>query len=168
MHIETKRLSIVPFTLDMAKDVHLNSLDPDTRRFLPDEVFETVEEAAETLSFLMSVYENGDGPLVYPFLLKDGSNAGYVQAVPVDNGEWEIGYHTGKHYTGHGYATEAIKAFLPVIMDHLQIDHIYGVCLADNAASVRVLEKCGFERIFDGISNYQDKNTHVVKYLFTR
>ena len=48
MRIETERLIITELSMDMAKDLHLNSLDEDNRRFVPDEVFETVEEAAET------------------------------------------------------------------------------------------------------------------------
>ena len=47
MRIETARLLITEFTMDMAQAVHLNSLDEDNRRFVPDEVFETVEAAAE-------------------------------------------------------------------------------------------------------------------------
>ena len=45
MRLETERLVITEFATDMAKAVHENSLDEDTRRFLPDEVFETVEDA---------------------------------------------------------------------------------------------------------------------------
>ena len=73
MKIETERLIITEFTMDMAPAVHLNSLDEDNRRFVPDEVFETLEEAEDTVGFLMSVYETGDGPLVYPVLLKNGA-----------------------------------------------------------------------------------------------
>ena len=43
MKIQTERLTITEFDLSMAESVHLNSLDEDNRRFLPDEVFETVE-----------------------------------------------------------------------------------------------------------------------------
>ena len=115
MLIHTERLTVTEFTADMALAVHLNSLDEDNRRFVPDEVFETVEEAADTIDFLMGVYEHGDGPLVYPVLLTDGTNIGYVQAVPLEDGIWEIGYHIGAKYTCRGYATEAVKAFLPVM-----------------------------------------------------
>ena len=55
MKIETERLIITEFTMDMAEAVHLNSLDEDNRRFVPDEVFETAEEAADTVGFLMGV-----------------------------------------------------------------------------------------------------------------
>ena len=44
MRIETKRLLITEFDMSMAETVHKNSLDEDNRRFVPDEVFETVNE----------------------------------------------------------------------------------------------------------------------------
>ena len=47
MRIETERLIITEMTMDMAMDVHKNSLDEDTRRFVPDEVFETLDDAKE-------------------------------------------------------------------------------------------------------------------------
>ena len=52
MRIETKRTIITEFDLSMAESVHKNSLDEDNRRFVPDEVFETVEDAKETIEFL--------------------------------------------------------------------------------------------------------------------
>lgn len=166
MRIETERLIITEFTMDMAEAVHVNSLDEDNRRFVPDEVFETVEEAADTVGFLMGVYENGDGPLVYPVLLKDETYIGYVQAVPFDDGTWEVGYHIGVNYTRRGYATEAVKAFLPVIMPRLGLTWIKGICLADNKASVKVMERCGFQPEFDGIGPYQGEERHIRKFKF--
>ena len=167
MRIETERLIITEFTMDMAEAVHLNSLDEDNRRFVPDEVFETVEEAAETVEFLMGVYENGDGPLVYPALLKDGTYIGYVQAVPFDDGTWEVGYHIGGNYTKKGYATEAVKAFLPVILPRLGIETIAGICLAENQASVKVMERCGFIKDFEGIGPYQGAQRPICKYHYS-
>jgi RimJ/RimL family protein N-acetyltransferase len=166
MYIETKRLIITHFTMDMAEAVHLNSLDADNRRFMPDEVFETVEDAADTLGFLMSVYESGDGPLVYPVLLKDGTYVGYVQAVPFDDGTWEIGYHIGGNYTKQGYATEAVKAFLPVILPQLGIERIAGICRAENKASVKVLERSGFAKEYEGPGQYQGQEQIICKYSY--
>ena len=166
MRIETQRLVITRFTMDMAEAVHLNSLDEDNRRFVPDEVFETVEEAADTVECLMGVYENGDGPLVYPVLLKDGTYIGYVQAVPFDDGTWEIGYHIGENYTRKGYATEAVQAFLPVIMPKLGLERIKGICLADNKASVKVMERCGFVKEFEGVGPYQGAERPICRYYY--
>lgn len=166
MNIKTERLYITNFTADMAESVHKNSLDEDNRRFVPDEVFETVEDAKETIEFLMSVYENGDGPLVYPVLLNDGTNIGYVQAVPLENNEWEIGYHIGKDYTKKGYATEAVKAFLPVIMTKLSITKMTGICLSENKGSVKVMEKSGFVKDFEGLGNYQGEQKNICKFTY--
>lgn len=166
MKIETERLIITKFTMDMAEAVHLNSLDEDNRRFVPDEVFETVEEAADTVGFLMGVYESGDGPLVYPVLQKDGTYVGYVQAVPFEDGTWELGYHIGFAYTRQGYATEAAKAFLPVIMPKLGLKRIKGICLADNKASVKVMERCGFVKEYEGPGPYQGQERMICRYWF--
>ena len=166
MRIETERLIITQFTMVMAQAVHLQSLDEDNRRFVPDEVFETMEDAADTVGFLMGVYENGDGPLVYPVLLKDGTYIGYVQAVPFDDGTWEIGYHIGADYTKKGYATEAVKAFLPVILPKLGLSRIKGICLADNKASVKVMERCAFTKEFEGEGPYQGNQRRICRYYF--
>lgn len=168
MYIETERLIITEFEPSMAEAVHLNSLDEDNRRFVPDEVFETVEEAAETIKFLMECYKTLQGPLVYPILCKDSTNIGYVQAVPMDGGVWEIGYHIAVAHTKKGFATEAVRAFLPVIMDKLSLQTMLGVCLADNAASVKVMERCGFKKFFEGVGNYQGADRNICKFLYTK
>lgn len=165
MRIETERLIITEFDLSMAEDVHKNSLDEDNRRFVPDEVFETVEDAKETIEFLMGCYETGDGPLVYPTLLKDGTNIGYVQLVPIDEG-FEVGYHIAKEYTGNGYATEALKALLEYMAKVKKLDSIYGICLSENVASKKVMEKCGFTKEFEGTGDYQGNKCKIAKYVF--
>lgn len=166
MRLETDRLIITEFDLTMAESVHKNSLDDDNRRFSPDEVFETIEDAGETIEFLMSVYKSGKGPLVYPVLLKDGTNIGYVQLVPLKEG-FEVGYHIAKDYTQKGYATEALKAFLEYIMPHKGVEQVYGICVSENIASRKVLEKCGFQKEYEGAGKYQGKNRPIVKYIFT-
>ena len=169
MNIETERLVITEFSPEMARAVHENSLDEDTRRFVPDEVFETEEEAAETIRFLMSQYGRTEGPLVYPVLTREGGeNVGYVQLVPLGDGRWEIGYHIGKRYTGRGYATEAVRAFLPAAADMAGVGEIQGVCLKDNAASRRVLRKCGFEKSFEGLDEYQGEKREIFRGVWRK
>lgn len=167
MNIQTERLIITEFTMDMCHAVHENSLDEDNRRFVPDEVFETPEEAADTVSFLMGCYSSGEGPLVYPVLLRNGTYIGYVQAIPLDEGDWEIGFHIGSRYTRNGYCTEAVKAFLPVIMPKLGISRILGICLLENKASVKVLERCGFEKEFEGVGSYQGEQRTILRSVYS-
>ena len=165
--IETNRLIIKEFTLDMAFDVHLNSLDQDNRRFVPDEVFETVDDAKETITFLINQYDSCDGPFVYPVFIKDEmKNIGYVQMIKLDSNEYEIGYHIAKKYTGNGYAKEAVKAFLPVISKKLGINEVLGVCLSENVASYHVLLKCGFKKIYEGLGDYQGEKRNIFKSVW--
>lgn len=165
--IETERLIITEFTMDMAQVVQENSVDEDNRRFVPDEVWETIEEAEETLRFLISQYGTVGGPLVYPIIVKKTEdNIGYVELCPIKNDKWEIGYHIAKKYTGNGYATEAVKAFLPVIARQVNIREIYGISLAENKASIAVMRKCGFRNVFIGIGLYQDTEREIVKNVW--
>lgn len=165
--LETDRLNVTEMTMDMAMDVHQNSLDEDVRKFVPDEVFETLEDAKETIEFLMSQYGKMEGPQVYALITKDeGKNIGYVQFVPVDDGKWEIGYHVAKAYTGKGYATEAVSAFLPVMAKRAGVTEVYGIRLLENKASGRVLEKCGFETFFTGMDKYHEGIYEIAKSVW--
>ena len=165
MYIETERMTITQFDETMIEQVHLNSLDEANRRFVPDEVFETVEKAREVVEWLMSAYEGDEGPFVYPMILNSGENIGYVQAVPFRDG-FEIGYHVAGDFAGKGYATEAVSAFLPVIMDKLGIDRIWGDACAENGASRRVLEKCGFVLEYEGMGEYQGTERPIALYSY--
>ena len=117
-----------------------------------------------TPDMAQAVHENSLD--IYPVLLKDSTNIGYVQAVPLDDGVWEIGFHIGILYTKKGYATEAVKAFLPVIMKRLGIDTISGICLSENIASRKVMEKSGFVLDFEGEGDYQGENRNICRYHF--
>ena len=167
MWIETERLIISAFDTGMAESVQMNSLDEDNRRFVPDEVFETLGEATEALDYLIGRYKSESGPFVYPVLLKDETVIGHVQAVQLGD-EWEIGYHIVEKYTGRGYATEAVRAFLPVIMKQLDISVIYGISHAGNTASQKVLEKCEFVLEFSGPDHYQGSVTEICRYRYDR
>ena len=169
MKIETERLEITELTPDMARDIHEGSLDAETARFVPDEVFASAEEARKAVVMLTAHYTTLDGPLVYAVVEKEsGCFTGYVQLVPMKGGAWEIGYHISEKYRGRGFAAEAVRAFLPVMAETLGIRKVYGVCLKENAASCRVLEKCGFERRFAGRGEYQGKIREIAEYIWKK
>lgn len=165
MIIDTERLVIAELRADMAEDIQRNSQDEDNRRFVPDEVFDTLEETQEVVAFLMQAGKGAEGPFLYPVLLKDGTNIGYVQACMAEHG-WEVGYHIAKAYTGKGYATEALRAFLPFIVDKLKVSSIDGIVLEENIASCKVLEKCGFVLAFEGEALYQGQPRALRRYVW--
>lgn len=149
----------------MYEDVYLNSQDEDNRRFVPDEVFDSLEETKEVVNHIIASYDSVDGPFIYAVIRKkDNANIGYVQLVKIEEG-WEIGYHIAKRYTGHGYATEAVKLFLDYIKGNMDIKQVYGIALFENKASRRVLEKCGFELIYEGNGIYQGSERKIIRTI---
>ena len=163
--IGNKVLSIRYMDETMYRDVWQNSLDENNRRFVPDEVFETLEDTKEVVDQIINCYQSKDGPFIYAvFRKEDEKNIGYVQLVKIDIG-WEIGYHIAKAYNGFGYATESVRLFLDYLKQNHVLKEIYGIALADNKASIRVLEKNGFEFLFKGIDNYQGSPRKIVRYI---
>jgi RimJ/RimL family protein N-acetyltransferase len=56
----------------------------------------------------------------------------------------EVGYFTVQPLIGKGYATEAARATVQFAFEHLGVGRIELQCRAENLASQRVAEKCGF------------------------
>lgn len=74
----------------------------------------------------------------------DGEVAGYVASWQLAEGPREVGYCLGRAYWGKGIATQALRTFLS---QHEARRPLAAVVSADNVASRRVLEKCGFEAV---------------------
>ncbi|MDZ8225034.1 GNAT family N-acetyltransferase [Nostoc sp. ChiVER01] len=60
--------------------------------------------------------------------------------------EANIGYELNTQYWGQGYATEAAQAILKFGFEKLRMHRIWSCCVAQNVASVKVLEKIGMRR----------------------
>lgn len=63
---------------------------------------------------------------------------------PDASGAVEIGYGVDAPYRNHGYMTEALLAVSAWAKEQNGVRVVTAVCDRDNAASVRVLEKCDF------------------------
>jgi RimJ/RimL family protein N-acetyltransferase len=73
-------------------------------------------------------------------IVVDGQVAGSVSSYMGDVG-LEVTYWLGRDFWGRGIATTALAKFLT---RHQTQRPLYARAAADNAASIRVLEKCGF------------------------
>ena len=61
-----------------------------------------------------------------------------------ENGIVEIGYGILEAYQGQGYATEVVRAACRWAFGHTEVKSLEAETNVENAASQRVLEKCGF------------------------
>jgi RimJ/RimL family protein N-acetyltransferase len=75
-------------------------------------------------------------------ILFDGQVAGNIVSW-VQDGEQEVGYWIGREFWGKGIATKALETLLSVVT----VCPLYAHVVRHNAASIRVLEKCGFTRV---------------------
>jgi ribosomal-protein-alanine N-acetyltransferase len=57
-----------------------------------------------------------------------------------------LGYWMGLPFHNRGYMTEAVDTVLPFVFGTLWLHRVEAACLPSNQSSIRVLEKCGFER----------------------
>ncbi len=55
-----------------------------------------------------------------------------------------LGAVLNRHEAGHGYMTEAMKALQRIAFEDLKLHRLHAVCDVENAAVIRVLEKCGY------------------------
>lgn len=92
---------------------------------------------------------SGEGPPCNFAIEVDGRVAGgigYSRGSDVERYSAEIGYWLGRAHWGRGIATDAVRVVVRHLFDEMNLLRLYAVPLADNAASIRVLEKAEFVR----------------------
>lgn len=79
---------------------------------------------------------------------KDQRFVAQVYVEPVNWGlpEFQIGFFVDKEHEGQGYVTEAIRATLEFVFNHLKAQRVSAECDETNIRSIRVLERCGMIR----------------------
>ncbi len=83
----------------------------------------------------------GDGTDTAKTIVYGGRVAGHVLSfVAPWSGQREVSYWVGRDHWGRGVATKALSAFVGGLAGR----PLYARAAADNMASIRVLEKCGF------------------------
>ncbi|MCP8897151.1 GNAT family N-acetyltransferase [Shinella daejeonensis] len=76
--------------------------------------------------------------------LLGGITIGYIRRGAAQCGM--IGYWMGERHAGQGHMFSALNLVIPHIFSRLQLHRIEAACIPDNARSIRLLEKAGFQR----------------------
>ena len=113
--------------------------------------------AAQSIDVLKAAYtEMLDGCLAHPdqwewyaiwmIERKDGTHIGELCFKGIEeSGFAEIGYGIAENFRGCGYATEAVTAAVSWALQQNRINCVTAEVDKNNIASIRVLEKSGFE-----------------------
>lgn len=114
-HLETDAIVIRSSSSADVPTVFRLSREKSLGKWIPDQVYEDENEAAEVIDFLKSQYEPSPDPVHRPFVLgialkENGELIRHVGLRPLTDGEIEIGYAIAEDYIGRGYATQAVAA----------------------------------------------------------
>lgn len=120
--------------------VWIDSLDPATRAEISPDWVARISSSAEP------------DPWVHGFVMVDRDNGEPVgscafKGPPDDEGMVEIGYGVDEAHRGRGYATESALAMARFALGQDAVRVVRAHTRLDGVASMRVLEKCGFERV---------------------
>lgn len=158
MRLETKRLIIRPYIEDDLMECFQLMQDKELFKYKDMDVM-TFDEYRRLFGWLMDSYNKGfDENFAYSFnivLKETNAHIGWVGLgpLPTDASKKEIFWLIGIEYQGRGYATEASKAILEYGFNTVNLNEIFSVCMKDNMASRRVMEKIGlkFRHIQEGL-----------------
>ena len=145
---ETEHLKIRKFEIEDAKCLYENHLEEEVKMWIPNESYVDMEETKGAIKFYVDCVNGKHLPYVLAVELKEtGELIGDtgVNVVEGNPDEVEIGYGICKKYSRNGYATELLKAMTEFIKRTFGINILYGRVMRGNNASVRVLEKNGYE-----------------------
>lgn len=147
MQIITEHLIIRSFDPDDAERLYANHLEEEVKKWIPNESYADISEAAGAIEFFSSCVEGDHLPYVLAVESKDThaliGDVG-INEVEGRSGEVEIGFTVCKAYSGKGLATELVRAMTEFSMEKFGSSVIYGRVLHGNDASVRVLQKNGY------------------------
>ena len=145
---ETERLIVRRFKAEDAKQLYVNHMDEEVRKWFPNECYADLEEAQDAIRFYADRVDHGKLPYVLGVELKEtGELIGDTGISEVEGkpGETEVGYCIGQKYREKGYATELLRALSGFVVSRFGISVIWGRVVYGNEASVKVLEKNGYQ-----------------------
>jgi [ribosomal protein S5]-alanine N-acetyltransferase len=146
MKLETERLIIRPVTPEDTADYFEIFGNPHIARYDDFPLTMNVEDAKNDIIRILSNYQSQTGDQEYAVQLRESGKVIGVLAYRIKESFAYIGYHFNESYHGHGFATEAMFAFLPWLIEN----EPYGIHAAvdpKNQPSIKVLDKLGFRYI---------------------
>jgi ribosomal-protein-alanine N-acetyltransferase len=146
--LETERLLLRPLTNVDLEFVFQHFSDPDVNRYLLDEEPITMREQAQDIIDFYALPEGKPYKrwvIVNKTDLRAMGTCGYHQWQKVHH-RAEIGYDLEKASWKQGIMTEALQAMLQYGFEHMALNRIEALVYLENDASVRLLERLGFQK----------------------
>ncbi len=143
--LETDRLILRKMTPDDAGAVFAYASDPEVTRYVVWDTHRSIQDSRAFLELAVQKYKSGGEPdwgIVYKGDHRFVGTCGFV-GWDVDHARAEIGYVLSREYWGRGLMPEALRAMIAFGFERMGLNRIEARCIAENAASARVMEKVG-------------------------
>ncbi|MFP9099132.1 GNAT family N-acetyltransferase [Flavobacterium sp. RHBU_24] len=161
MNLESSRLYYRELQQSDAEAMFAMECIPEVHRYLYDEIATDIQETHDVITYIRSQYtEEGIGRMAT--FLKDTDEfigwTGLKLESSADSSKkfYDVGYQLLPKFWGRGYATEATLFFLDYAFNTLQAHEVNAYAHTTNAASIRVLEKCGLHPVQQFASDGRD------------
>ena len=146
--LETDRLILRQVTNDDAKSLLTYFSDTDVMKYYGLEPFKSIDDVLDEISWYKSLFEKGTG-IRWGISLKGSDkiigSCGFFNRA-VEHSRTEIGYELSKEYWGKGIAGEALESVVKYGFQNLQLERIEALVEPANLASLKLLDKIGFEK----------------------
>ena len=148
---ETEILLVRRLKMSDIRPYHEMQSNPKVMQYVTGEV-QTEKEHLIELDRLINFYDKeGNDFWIYAIDRKlDNEFVGTLAFIKDDNGDDEIGYRFLEKYWGLGYGSDLCKASV-VYCSSIGMPKLIGYVINLNVASAKILKKCNFEYISDGI-----------------
>ncbi len=147
--MQTTRLILEPLSRDHAESLFDALRDEEIYRYIPQGPPASVEALAERYQFL-EARKSPDGTehwLNWAVRLKtDKSCIGRFQSTVRQDGTALVAYEFGRSSWGQGFATEAGREVIQHLFETYPVDRLIAEVDTRNVASMRLLERLGFQR----------------------
>ncbi len=105
------------------------------------------EPARLATTVIVTLGHDAAAPLIGDFMLRREDAWAQVDvAGQAHNAQAELGWVLDPDYTGHGYATEAVRELLRYCFQDLGVRRITANCFLDNDTSLSLMERVGMRR----------------------
>jgi [ribosomal protein S5]-alanine N-acetyltransferase len=143
--LETNRLILRELDIGDSKSFYELNQNPNVVKYTGDKAFASVAEAQLFLENYKDYQINGFGRWAV-INKSNGEFLGwcglkYVKAI----NETDIGFRFFEEYWNNGFATESAKSCLNYGFEKLNLKTIVGRVMAENLASIKILEKLGLK-----------------------
>ena len=142
--IHTRRLVLRPASIADAHKIYEYAADPKISKYIIWKPHKNIESVRVYIKGALARRKAGTE---YTYVIEhevSGELMGSISA-RISGHKSDIGYVLARKYWGSGYATEATKALIKVLMKNKSLYRIWATCDVANKASARVLQKSGMK-----------------------